>query len=108
VIERIFGVLKRRFKILRTPPEYRFVDQVKLVYALTALHNFIDQHTLEQEKEMGLDDASVLRDLEDQDPLNLQGMETLSATKMDAQRDKIAEAMWKDYIQYTRTDSLDC
>ncbi|KAF5354500.1 hypothetical protein D9758_012403 [Tetrapyrgos nigripes] len=41
VIERIFGVDKRRFKILTVAPEYPFQTQVKLPPAAAALHNFI-------------------------------------------------------------------
>ncbi|ETV75948.1 hypothetical protein H257_09907 [Aphanomyces astaci] len=41
-IERIFGVLKKRFRILVTAPEYLFPSQVNLVYALCAMHNIID------------------------------------------------------------------
>ena len=43
VVERTFGVLKRRFSILRTPPEYPLDIQVKLVYALVVIHNFLAQ-----------------------------------------------------------------
>jgi hypothetical protein len=41
IIERIFGTLKKRFQILGSQMEYPIEDQIKLVYALTALHNFI-------------------------------------------------------------------
>ena len=40
-IERIFGVLKRRFKILTQQIEYPFEVQVRLVKALCCLHNII-------------------------------------------------------------------
>ena len=40
-IERIFGVLKNRFKTLIQQMEYSFVVQVKLVEALCCLHNII-------------------------------------------------------------------
>ncbi|KAG9400208.1 hypothetical protein AC1031_022016 [Aphanomyces cochlioides] len=40
-IERIFGVLKKRFKILESSPGYPFTTQVNLVYTLCALHNAI-------------------------------------------------------------------
>jgi hypothetical protein len=39
-IERIFGVLKRKFKILKTAPEFSIDVQEDLVLALTGLHNF--------------------------------------------------------------------
>lgn len=36
-VERVFGVLKRRFKILKTAPEYNFETQIDLILALTGL-----------------------------------------------------------------------
>lgn len=44
VIERIFGITKRQFQILETPPEFTMLVQVKLVLAVTGLHNFIQSH----------------------------------------------------------------
>jgi DDE superfamily endonuclease len=44
VIERIFGILKRRFKCLNTPIEYPFDTQVQIVFALTGVHNWIRMH----------------------------------------------------------------
>ena len=40
-IERIFGIFKRKFKIVQTAPEYAINVQVNLLLALTALFNFI-------------------------------------------------------------------
>src|SRR5437762_7507680 len=40
-IERIFGVLKNRFKMLTQQLEFPFLVQVKLVKALCCLHNII-------------------------------------------------------------------
>jgi hypothetical protein len=101
VIERIFGVLKRRFKVLRTAPEYAFDTQVKLVYALTALHNFIQTHITEEEEEVGLDDASVLReDTVGRRTERIIEDSTITSSRMDARRDDIAEAMWEDYTTY--------
>jgi hypothetical protein len=41
VVERIFGVIKRKFKILGAYVEYSIDTQVHLVLALTRLYNFI-------------------------------------------------------------------
>ncbi len=40
-IERIFGVIKKRYPILTSPTLYPFETQVKILKALTLLHNFI-------------------------------------------------------------------
>jgi len=44
-IERIFGVLKMRFPILKHQQKYKLSIQIKLIYALCALHNFIRQNS---------------------------------------------------------------
>ncbi len=42
VVERAFGHLKRRFKIIRSSaPEYALKDQRDILFAVTGLHNFI-------------------------------------------------------------------
>jgi hypothetical protein len=48
VIERIFGILKRRFTIFSHPPEYNMKLQVRLPPALGAVHNFICIHDPEE------------------------------------------------------------
>jgi hypothetical protein len=105
-IERIFGVLKRKFKILKTAPEYSIQIQVDIVLALTALFNFtrlrdgdiVDNYIYTTE-----------RDTEDIQPTTLEAIDDEStsannnkaeAKSMDILRDKIAEDMWKDYQQF--------
>ena len=48
VIKRIFGVLKRHFRILQLPPEYNMRIQAQVPAALAALHNFIWQYDPEE------------------------------------------------------------
>lgn len=105
VIERIFGVIKRRFRILLYAPEYSPDIQAQIPAALCCLHNFIRIHDTEEGAlptsfntfggyagndnyaqfmhvdEMGLDDG------DDDEP---------EATQ---RRDAIANEMWKDYQQ---------
>src|ERR1700734_2352747 len=50
VIERIFGVLKRRFRILVIPPEYSVKVQAQIPSALCAIHNFIRIHDHEEDE----------------------------------------------------------
>ncbi|CAN1140327.1 hypothetical protein LINPERHAP2_LOCUS11806, partial [Linum perenne] len=44
VIERCFGVLKRRWSILKTMCSYSFSKQTNIVLACCAIHNFIRMH----------------------------------------------------------------
>lgn len=41
MVKRIFGITKRRFQILETLSEFTMFIQIKLVFAITGLHNFI-------------------------------------------------------------------
>jgi hypothetical protein len=51
VIERIFGVMKKRFKILKGGGEYTPETSATLVYVLAGLHNFIRIHCGSSESE---------------------------------------------------------
>jgi len=102
VIERTFGVLKRRFLILQSAPEYPYDAQVKLVFALTALHNFIrkigleDIHNFEEEErelEQGLASCSPHE-------VGEEHIEEGDDENMASIRDNIAESMWLDYQTY--------
>jgi hypothetical protein len=95
-IERIFGVLKKRYKILLLAQEYSLQTQAQIVPALTALHNFIAVHDptdiseYEDEDEVGSDSndswggqqAEVSRD---------------ERTRAARRRDLIADRMWNEY-----------
>jgi DDE superfamily endonuclease len=48
-IERAFGVLKQKFRILRLPQPYSYGKQVGIVVATLALHNFIREHMVYDE-----------------------------------------------------------
>jgi hypothetical protein len=102
VIERIFGVLKRRFVILVHPPEYSMSTQARIPPALCAVHNFIRVHDPTEIEEF------VDEDVIDLDPGEARGdlaegpadrAERQQATE---DRDKIAAAMWGDYTRICR------
>jgi hypothetical protein len=44
VVERIFGVIKKRWDILTRAPQYDMSIQSRIPPALAALHNFIMKH----------------------------------------------------------------
>ncbi|XP_038688759.1 uncharacterized protein LOC119987925 [Tripterygium wilfordii] len=60
VIERTFGVLKKKWLILTRMPSYKFPTQVKIVVACMALHNFIRRHAIEDEDFIAYGDESVV------------------------------------------------
>jgi len=94
VIERTFGVLKGRFAILQKPPrQYSIRTQVNLVFALTAVHNFMNLHGCDPEDEVIDDDDS-----EDEEGESNNGQD--HDASMNSRRDNIAREMWEDYQAY--------
>jgi hypothetical protein len=98
VIERIFGVLKKRFRILLIGPEYDMTVQAQIPAALCALHNFIrihDPHEQDLPDEEYYDQGGYagdgfvrqVRNVEDNNPRGA----------VARRRDLIAEAMWNSY-----------
>jgi hypothetical protein len=110
VIERIFGVLKRRFRILVIPPEYDMKTQVRLPAALAALHNFIRDHDPSEVEDFDGEDE----DLDDPQPGEPVSMGDLAEgvprraerRQADDLRDRIAKAMWEDYRRELRERGL--
>ena len=97
VIEQIFGVVKRRFRLLVVAPEYNLTTQAKMVPAICVLHNFIRIHDV--------DDIPTANDthIQAEQPLmpimeglggDISTAERNRATKL---RESIAKAMWESY-----------
>ncbi|XP_042518531.1 putative nuclease HARBI1 [Macadamia integrifolia] len=60
IIERAFGLLKSRFKILKTQPEYPFKTQAKIVQACVMIHNHILTQNSVQEEEEWLEQENAI------------------------------------------------
>lgn len=105
VVERIFGVTKRRFQIFKHAPEYSLDVQSSLVFAITTLHNFIRNHQLQEdiydrkeelaEKEKG----SSLENVLEEDINTLANTSKEDGKQINEFHDKLAERMWQDYIR---------
>ena len=104
-IERIFGISKKRFPILKSPNEYPYDSQVKLVLALAAVHNFIfkrngeeeclvweREEEVERERTGNRGGASISNEF-DIDP-------AADDIGMKGFRDRLAQQMWIDYQTY--------
>jgi DDE superfamily endonuclease len=95
VIERIFGVLKRRFRILVYAAEIDMDLQARIPAALAAIHNFIRIHDPEEltsfTEPVDLERGFVSGELA--------AGQTRTAEKRRAttRRDEIAAAMWAQY-----------
>jgi len=104
VIERIFGVIKRRFKLMSAAAEYNLRTQAKIPCALAALHNYIRIHDPDDDATEDfdfLDDSTTETNPygnlhQESDDL---GGHISNAEKQRAsdRRDDIARAMWADY-----------
>src|ERR1700729_427961 len=98
VIERIFGVLKRRFRILLIAPEYNLEIQARIPAALCTIHNFIRTHDVDKnvvEPDLGDDEAQ-----NDHDHDHIAS--AAAAAELDcpfARQDHIAQQMWDDYVR---------
>lgn len=95
VVERILGVDKRRFRILSSAPEYSLQTQVQLVFALTALHNFIRNYPSEDVDYFEEESRAKYATGED---LGMGGNILTTSAQMNQKRDRIANEMWADYV----------
>lgn len=108
VIERMFGVLRRRFRILNCRPEYSLDTQAQLVIVACALHNFIRHRANGEDDEFYKEVDSTREDNVSNQSLNIDGEnENIGEEEhagdmkeMVAERDKRAREMWKDYVRY--------
>ncbi|OLL25540.1 putative nuclease HARBI1 [Neolecta irregularis DAH-3] len=96
-VERIFGILKKRFSILKIQMEYPFHVQAQIVQALAALHNFITIHSVDDELEDW--EEAHTQDMGNVVPMN---NSTEDDPQMARLRDEIALQMWEDYQRYTQ------
>jgi hypothetical protein len=104
VIERAFGILKRRFKILREPSECETDHHVKYIYASVALHNFIKVHKGDVDDRflddplVYIDDDGVDKDVQGYQQLIQQGGNTAALYQAALiKRETLAMAMWAVY-----------
>ena len=99
VIERIFGVLKQRFRILLLAPQYSLKIQSQIPAALCAVHNFIRIHSTSNEEadEADWDDGEEARDGNDDDSDFNQAVDLHEDADAREWRDEIARMMWSDY-----------
>ena len=103
VIERIFGVIKRRFRILLIAPEYSLDIQARIPAVLCAIHNVIRAHDV--------DDIIPEMDPDSGNPNDHDHIaSSAAAEELDHPseiRDRIAQQMWEDYVRICDERGLD-
>ena len=108
VVERTFGIFKNRFQIFSTAPPFSKKTQNKLLYACTALHNFLTITGQPGEE------ALYLAPFELNNFNNFEGgelgVEIVEAPRtggdtsggMNERRDEMAAEMYRAYVEYNR------
>jgi hypothetical protein len=103
IIERVFGILKKRFPILNLMSSYSMEKQVAIVKSCFIVHNFIKAN---QDYEDAYDqwdeneDANNVND-NDGEEEEVHGINGVGAA---AWRDSIANAMWEQYQDYLQAN----
>ena len=96
-IERGFGVLKKRFRVLDEEPFWSFETEVEVVLACCVIHNHI----------MGVDPTNYIMEAA-MNQVESSGRETKTRSRWDSieksrvwnvKRDEICHAMWSDYTR---------
>ena len=98
VIEHIFGVVKRQFRLMVAAPEYSLETQTKIVPALCALHNFICVYN--PEEKMGLEELSTRTPRLSSEDFSHQGVSAQEKARANTKRDDIAKEMWRQYQEH--------
>ena len=109
VIERIFGVLKQRSRILLLPPHYQLYFQARIPAALCALQNFI-QEIDQNEGAIPTDPYQAAytpfpSDVNNDDSSGFiaEDEEEEGDSEVKLRRKNIANKMWKSYLNYMAT-----
>ena len=99
VIERAFGVLKKRFPILRNMQCYKLRKQTDIVYACFILHNFIRIYQSIPDEYDNIDNEDLAEeDSEDEGEDVMEAENDIQQDQLNAFRDVIAQNMWNDYL----------
>ncbi|KAH9916122.1 uncharacterized protein BXZ73DRAFT_53983, partial [Epithele typhae] len=107
VIEHIFGVIKREFKMVAEACEYSIRVQCAIPLALSLVHNFLRTHDperCENELQIGLCTEPGMNPHGDNEAGDAgDGVRGAQPQDASARRDQIAEAMWAQYQEVLRS-----
>lgn len=105
-IERCFGVIKRRNRIIATAPEYSIQTQARLIHAVCTLHNFVLSH--DPTDATVRDVAELLRQSPQGRGNNIvTGTDGRNGGDAENLRDRIANDMWAQYQAYIANSTVD-
>ena len=98
VVERIFGVTKRHFRLMVAAPEYSLETQTKIVPAICVLHNFICMY--DPGEKVGLEELSTQVPRRNPEDYNRGGVSAREKARANTKQDVIAKEMWRQYQEY--------
>ena len=108
VIERIFGAIKQRYRILLLPPKFNLEIQAHIPAALSAIHNFICMHNPNEEPAPEEDNVqNDISSVSGAGSVDTAVMETNEVVTSGTRRDQIAQAMWDDYQRWCCETGID-
>lgn len=102
VVERIFGVVKRRFWLITAAPEYALKKQAKMVLAICVLHNFIRVHDPEDFDDNLPDEENTTTHASSDDHASFVSNE--ERRRANTLCDRIANNMWEQYQEYLQAN----
>lgn len=107
VVERTFGIFKRRFQIFEAALPFSSLVQARLVYIYTALYNFLTLYgAVEPIPEFLYDENNHYTQYSSADNI-LASIADTQRTNIDIFRNELAERMQIDYIKYNRVKEPD-
>jgi DDE superfamily endonuclease len=87
IVEKTFGVVKKRFKILQFMRPYDYKRQCKIIIACCILHNFIRKHTEMPTTRVPMDTSE--EDNEDSDEEDEAGLDPITTASIDVDATEI-------------------
>ena len=99
VVERIFGVLKKRWDILNRPPQYDISIQARIPPGLAAIQNFIMDHD-DTDIEHYLQDIDIYNHAQPLGDLGHDAIPRAESERAFTLRNHIATEMWASYQQF--------
>jgi hypothetical protein len=102
VVERTFGVLKKRWAILKYMPSFSFDIQIELVYACCYLHNWIIINNSNDDEYNILDENDIAYINRNRVVANIEGnhIERAPLDRLNQWRNDISNECWIQYQYY--------
>ena len=98
IIEHVFGAIKSKFKILNAPLAFLVSVQVDIIFAITALWNFIQYYKGQLVPEIPWEKSDSDTDSALENSTNRHKKTLSTATqRINERRDTIAEEIWQQY-----------